>query len=67
MNDELELLTPAQVAKLARVSMATIRRDIHDGLLHANRVGRRSIRISQAEAERYARWRLVGEPIEATG
>lgn len=48
-----ELLTVYEVADQLRVHHATVRRWIEDGELGAQRLGKRSIRISRAELDRF--------------
>jgi excisionase family DNA binding protein len=54
-NGDDALLTPAEVARLYRISEETVLRAIRSGQLAAVRVGRKKIRIRAADAAGFAK------------
>lgn len=52
-DEEADLLTPAEVAGLCRVTKTTVFRWVADGDLEAIRLGKRVIRFHRAEVDRF--------------
>lgn len=64
--DEIELLTPREVAETMRVSTMTVYRLVKSGELPAIRVGKH-LRIRAADLAAYLEARLVAAPDEEDG
>jgi excisionase family DNA binding protein len=52
-DEEADLLTPAEVAGLCRVTKTTVFRWVADGEINAIRLGKRVVRFHRADVDRF--------------